>query len=46
MEEPLGAQRYRTATDGPVLPPEVAGFVDSGSVDEYELLAVDDYDLF
>jgi quinol monooxygenase YgiN len=39
-------ERYKTTTGGPVIPREVAGFIDSGSVDEYELLAVDDYDVF
>jgi quinol monooxygenase YgiN len=39
-------ERYKQATGGPPIPDELIDTVESGTVDEYELLEVDDYDLF
>jgi quinol monooxygenase YgiN len=39
-------ERYRQCNDGPLIPAELADTVERGSVEEYELLEVDDYDLF
>ncbi|HEX5217211.1 MAG TPA: hypothetical protein VFV98_17225, partial [Vicinamibacterales bacterium] len=38
-------ERYKAVTDGPTIAPELAHTVDRGSVEEYDLLASDEYEL-
>jgi len=39
-------ERYKSSTGGPPIPPELAHTLEGGSLEEYELVAVDDYDVF
>jgi quinol monooxygenase YgiN len=39
-------EKYKQTTGGPPVPGELIDTVESGAVDEYELLEVDEYDLF